>query len=724
MIKPNALLYGIVCCLVFMTFSCSNDSSDVLDRVLTKAPPVIAFVDVNVIPMDSERIIEQQTVLVREGQIEMVGPLLEVQVPEGAVIIKGKGRYLMPGLADMHFHNENENDFVLCLANGITTIRNMWGDTKHLEWRRRIENGDLLGPAIITAGPLLDGFPPIWEGSTVIETVEQARKAVIEQKEAGYDFIKVLDRLSLEVFDAIMDEAKKQGIPVAGHVPPAVGLEHALNSGMASIEHLTGYMDLIQADDFPGKGKDDPVSRLRQWMYLDELKIPAVVATSCDSVIWNCVTLVVYQGLVSHSEAQKYLKRPELKYLDSVTRASWDPINDPRWEELNEKDFEQRRQMDRVLKKLTAALHKKAGRILLGTDPPNPMVIPGFSIHQELQNLVDAGLTPYEAIKAGTSDAAVFLGADTFGTVTPGKRADLILVEDNPLEDVSNAKKIVGVMVRGQWLPQDRLQQMLDDIAASYVPPENRFADVPPLSPKEEVIFSARFEMRFNDVPMGEERFVLEKLPDGKKRIQAQAVTDSPYRSFATMKMTIDDSGRCYSLQYRHETNTSEKQIEMIQSVKKLKISGNMVSEERLDLEEYVSEDIFLGASMLSNIVPVIERAKSLQIGEKTQIKGKAIRVLPFWFTSFILDEAITIKRVPDDEKSTAEGIIPVRVYEMEVSSKSFPHKYLIFLDNKGYLHELHLSSQEGSFKFVCVEGNLALSDSGKDKKTKIEQGI
>lgn len=132
-------------------------SSNVDKNPEQKDSSVIAFLDVNVVPIDSERILERQMLLVREGLIERLGSVSEIQIPKGAKVIAGNGRYYMPGLADMHFHNENENDFVLCLANGVTTIRNMWGDTKHLEWRRRIESGEILGPTIITSGPLLDG---------------------------------------------------------------------------------------------------------------------------------------------------------------------------------------------------------------------------------------------------------------------------------------------------------------------------------------------------------------------------------------------------------------------------------------------------------------------------------------------------------------------------------------------------------------------------------------
>jgi len=702
--KKVVWLFGCVLCLVFLGWGYSNFGPMAFASSLTESSSVIAFVDVNVVPMDSERILEGQTVLVRGSLIEKMGPVSEIQVPEGAMVIEGNGGYLMPGLADMHFHNENENDFILCLANGVTFIRNMWGDTKHLEWRRRIESGELLGPTLITSGPLLDGPPPIWEGSAVIETVEQARKAVSDQKKAGYDFIKIYDQLSLEVFDAIMDEARKQAIPVAGHIPFSVGVQHALKSGLVSNEHLTGYMDQIQMDDFPGKGKDDLVSRLRSWMYLDEAKIPSVVAAARDSTIWDCVTLVVYQGLMSPSESYEYLKRPELKYLGPLTGAFWDPKNDPRWDELNEKDFEQRRRMDLILKKLTGALYKENGRILLGTDCQNGMVMPGFSIHRELLNLIEAGLTPYEAIKAGTSDAAAFFGVDTFGTVTLGKRADLVLLAGNPLEDVSHAKNIAGVMVRGQWLPQTRLQQMLDDLAASFVPPQDRFAEIPLLSSEEEIAFTGRFEMFYADVPMGEERFMIEKLPDGKNRLQAQAVTDSPYGSTAILNMIFDDSGGCYSLEFSHETSTGKKQTEMSRTEQKLKISGNIKVEEDVDLEEDVPENLYLGASMLSNIMPVLYMVKSLEVGEETRLKGKAVRVLPFWFISSVLNETITLARAADLDMSPDEKITPVRVYEMQVASESFPHSAKIFVNEKGELHELHLRNQQGLFKYVRLD--------------------
>src|SRR5262245_5537712 len=203
----------------------------------------IAFVGVTVVPMDSERRIPDQTVLVRQGRVAEIGPSSSVQVPAGAQRIDGRGKFLMPGLADMHIHLWTQDDLTLFLANGVTFVRNMWGSPQTLVWRDRVERGEVLGPGTYTAGPLLDGKPPVWNGSAVVESAEDAERAVTSQKKAGYDFIKVYKKLSPQAFDAIAATAKKEGLTFGGHVPAAVGLERALAAGQRSVEHLDGYFE-------------------------------------------------------------------------------------------------------------------------------------------------------------------------------------------------------------------------------------------------------------------------------------------------------------------------------------------------------------------------------------------------------------------------------------------------------------------------------------------------
>jgi len=430
------------------------------------APPahVTSFVHVTIVPMDREVLLEDQTVVIANGRIREIGQSERIKTPDKSVVIDGHGKYLMPGLADMHTHTWDENDFTLLIANGVTTIRNMFGDPMQLEWRRRIEAGDLVGPTIYTAGPIIDGNPPIWPGSAVVETAERAREVVAEQHKAGYDFLKVYSGLSKEAYDAVLEAAKKIRMPVVGHTPIPVGLAHVLHSGIRSIEHLTGYETALVKEqaDTPDQSR---------WTRVDETRFAAIAGETAKAGVWNCPTFTVYQNRATPGEpefVQKMLDRPEMRYVSPETVQSWRPENNF-IKSFSPARIVSQRQSDPTRKKFVKALYDAGARLLLGTDYPNPFVVPGFSIQAELRNFVEAGLSPYEAIRAGTSGAAEFLGAGKeFGTVAVGRRADLILVEGNPLKDVANVSRRAGVMIRGKWLPQADLTAMLEKLAAAY----------------------------------------------------------------------------------------------------------------------------------------------------------------------------------------------------------------------------------------------------------------
>jgi len=430
--------------------------------------PVTAFTGVDVIPMDKERVLRDQTVLVRDGRIAAVGPTKEVAVPEGAVRIDGKGRYLMPGLADMHVHAWIQDEFALFLANGVTTVRNMFGSPLQLQWRASIAAGELLGPTIYTAGPIIDGEPPVWPGSTVLTDPALAEKVVLEQKEQGYDFLKVYARLTLPCYDALVAAAKKHGMRVMGHVPSAVGLEHVIESHQESIEHLDGLAAAAQAEGSPQIGKISFRTEPNAWPYIDDKKVAELARREIEAGTWNCPTLVVYQKWVTGDERTKSLAGPYMKYVSPLMRSAWGPT------EANEKwmsaDFVGASHgADPHRMRAVGVLHKAGARILLGTDQANPFVIAGFAVHEELANLVAAGLSPYEALRAGTSGAAEFMHAsEEWGTVAVGRRADLLLLEKNPLEAVANAKTPLGVMVRGRWLPRAELDESLEKLAKEY----------------------------------------------------------------------------------------------------------------------------------------------------------------------------------------------------------------------------------------------------------------
>jgi imidazolonepropionase-like amidohydrolase len=393
------------------------------------AGDVTAFVDVNVVPMDTERVLERHTVLVRDGRIAAVGQ--EAAVPDDAVRIDGRGRYLMPGLADMHAHNWYEEEHLMFLANGVTTIRNMWGTPMQQQWRREIEAGTRLGPTLHTSGPILDGTPAVWPQSTIVTTVEAARKAVHRIKAEGYPSLKVYNSLRADVYEALVAEARTLGLRVVGHVPRAVGLEGVLAAKQDSIEHVEGYLDL-------------PVDRRQSF-----------AERTAALGVWNCPTLVVYW---SHLRWDELPQRPEMKYVPVPMRDTWKAMTKRRPDARHEKRLRRLREASRAV---TQALHAAGARLLLGTDCGTPYIVAGWSVHRELELLVEAGLTPYEALRAGTVSAAAYL-RDDFGTVQVGKRADLVLVEANPLADVKHAARRVGVMVRGRWLPAYGLQKHLD----------------------------------------------------------------------------------------------------------------------------------------------------------------------------------------------------------------------------------------------------------------------
>lgn len=433
-----------------------------------------AFVDVNVVPMDRERVLTRQTVLVRNGRITRIGLASEVAVPRGALRIEGGGRYLMPGLADMHVHLAPARwprHMALFVANGVTTVRSTADAANGTRALREMVRADsVLGPTIYTAGLHLDGDPPRWaESSIIVHTPEEGRQAVIATQAGGYDYVKVYDGLSLDAYDAVIRTAREVGIPVIGHVPLGVGLEHALRSRQASIEHLHGYDLALQADSSPYRSTDGyraPTfntgsgQRVRAWEYVDFAKLPSLVALAKANGVWHSPTLSMFMADALPGEVDARRKLPEMRYVPSTMFEAWVEHNWPPDIVL----IARRTQSARM--RVVKALHDAGVGLLLGTDPANPFILYGFATHKELAQLVAAGLSPYEAIAAGTRNAAGYLKAlDEFGTVETGKRADLILVNANPLADVANVRRIAGVMLRGRWLSRVDLQGELDAVA-------------------------------------------------------------------------------------------------------------------------------------------------------------------------------------------------------------------------------------------------------------------
>ncbi|HYO13725.1 MAG TPA: amidohydrolase family protein [Thermoanaerobaculia bacterium] len=473
----NAILHrrlAVLGVLLLWTAACASRGGE---RRKDGTPGTVAFVGVQVIPMTGDgTVLRDRTVLVRGDRIAAVGPRDEVEIPAGALRIDGAGRTLMPGLADLHVHLEYFDDpdlLALFLANGVTTVRNMDGRPHILEWRRRIASGELAGPTIVTAGPLLDGDPPLLPDNTVVKDAAQAAAAVIAQAKAGYDFIKVYTNLSPEAWTAILEAARERGLPIAGHVPREVGIERVLTSGQTSLEHLDGYDDLIEADDSPFRSRWH-WAKLYMGVPTDAEKVRRAAEQTAAAKVWNVPTLVEKEKVAPLEEMVGWLDRPEMRYLPPAAREAWDPRTwDPRRARLvtsmgeEEREILTRGRQNRLA--LVRALHDAGAGLLVGTDTPQPFVLPGFAVLEEVRLFVEAGLPPEAALAAATREAGRFLGKD-FGTVEPGRRADLLLLEANPLEDVAVLARRAGVMVRGRWMPEADLRALLDRLASRYAP--------------------------------------------------------------------------------------------------------------------------------------------------------------------------------------------------------------------------------------------------------------
>jgi len=420
-----------------------------------------------------------RTVVIRGDRISEIGPAATLRPPQDAQVVDGTGKFLIPGLWDMHVHWYNKDFFSLFIANGVTGIRVMWGGPFHQQWRQEIERGDLPGPRMSIASPIVDGPNPIWPGSVTVKDAAEGRQIVIGLKPTGADFIKVYNRLPRDAYFAILDEAKKQGIPVAGHVPDAVSAIEASDAGQQSIEHFTGILEgcSTQEDEIrkareevwahlgPGERIASVASRRplvrRMLETFSPEKADALLAHLARNHTWQCPTLTVLRNL-AFLDDPKTRDDPRLKYMPSDIRTAWNPKDDFRLKDRTPEDFELARTAYRRQMELVGRMRKAGVEILAGTDVINPYVFPGFSLHDELKLLVQAGLSPLEALQTATRNPARFLGREKdLGTVEKGKIADLVLLDASPLDDIGNSQKIQAVVVGGKLYPKAELQQML-----------------------------------------------------------------------------------------------------------------------------------------------------------------------------------------------------------------------------------------------------------------------
>jgi len=430
----------------------------------TKA--ILAIVGAHVIPMaGNQRVLRDQTVIVREGRIAAIGPRNQTVIPPDALRVDAAGQYLTPGLADMHVHLEHFDDLAYLqsfLVFGVTFVRSMDGRPNILDWKRAAMSGTLRSPQIYTARPILDGNPPVRADNRAVGSGAEARTAVTEQADAGYDFIKIYGNLSPEAYRAIVATARERRLRIAGHVPHAVGISALLADGVATIEHLGDYADALRVDGAELPAGTQALKR-RLAAELDPTRMAALASELARSSTWVVPTMVqADRSVASPVTLERWLADPTVATVDqgivenywsgSVLRAGGG-LDEQGW------SLVERGRVNRL--RVVREFHRAGVLMLVGTDTPQPFVVPGASVHEELANFVAAGLSPEQALTAATRDAARFLGQESiWGTIEPGKRADLLLLAANPLEDIAATRRINGGVAQGRWLPADRLRDM------------------------------------------------------------------------------------------------------------------------------------------------------------------------------------------------------------------------------------------------------------------------
>jgi len=375
--------------------------------------PSIAFVDVAVLTMDQPGLMEHQTVIATDGRVAIIGPLATTAVPVGALTIDGRGRTLIPGLIDAHVHLRAA-DISAYLSSGILTVRNMWGHDGITRLQADISAGRVAGPTIYSLSPGLDASPPSWPYTQLVDDATRADSVVAVQQAAGWTTLKLYWRLSAAAFDSIVASARRRQLRIAGHVPAAVTIQHALAAGMESIEHYTGY--------------DQAVSRSGQggtfgWADADTSRFAPLVEATVRSGTWNCPTMAINTMLAAQQgpEAQRRVVQHRRRF--------------------------------------TRMLHELGALLVAGTDAGINLTVPGTSMLDELREFVAAGFTNWEALRLATVEPGRLLRVPQLGTITIGAPAELLLLNGNPADDIEALRTPAGILLHGAWIEGAALRQ-------------------------------------------------------------------------------------------------------------------------------------------------------------------------------------------------------------------------------------------------------------------------
>jgi len=453
----------------------------------TQTSSAIAITHATVVDVASGRLASGQTIVVEGSRIRAVTADARAKLPEGARVVDASGKFVIPGLWDMHVHAVGpmiDRLFLTPLAAmGVTGVRDMWGRFAWYDSARvQTTRGDLVAPRFVGPGHILDGAPAIWPGSTGVKDADEARRMVDSLAAGGAAFIKVYSRLTPDEFRAAAGQARARGLPFAGHVPSLVSVGEASDLGMKSIEHLQMIVNACSRDEdamraeyvaahASPKGWDSAgvIARVQARRIVDtydENRCRTLAARLKKNGTWMVPTMTVLRS-IAYLDDTTLAADPRMAYMPRFFSAGWNPKNDFRFRMMTPQDWAVRKEVFAEQRKIVALLHKAGVQFLAGTDLSNPYIFPGFSLHEELRNLVTAGFTPREALEAATLNPARYLNAtDSLGTVQAGKLADLVVLDANPLTDIANTEKIHAVILNGRLIDSAQRARLLEEARA------------------------------------------------------------------------------------------------------------------------------------------------------------------------------------------------------------------------------------------------------------------
>ena len=452
-----AIQSGFVILLLIMPFIsfCGADKHDCL------------ITNVNIVDVKTGKLLTNRTVAIDNSRITAIYDK-KISGSTSAIVIDGNGKYLIPGLWDMHAHYKwSHADLdLLLIANGITGIREMWGDMPaFVEIPKRLQQEGPVSPDIYLSGDIIDGNPPSFPaGCLVVTTPDEAVAAVKKQIDKKVDFVKVYSSLSEECFMAIASEAKRRNITFAGHIPNGVSIYKAIESGMVSSEHLYGFLDGCisqKNNENPPQSIEELVSRF------SEKRFDSLCSVLAKSSMWICPTLTVNRAM-SYLNDSIFINDSRKDYLPGYVLEIWNQKMSPYTKSQIDNFANSSRVRYLFELSLIGKMNKNGVKFLAGTDFPNPYVFPGFSLHDELSLMVKGGMPALDALRSATINPAVFMNKKAdFGTIEAGKIASLVLLNQNPLENIENTKTIETVIIRGKVYNRKALDSMLEK-AKSY----------------------------------------------------------------------------------------------------------------------------------------------------------------------------------------------------------------------------------------------------------------